>query len=125
MGTVEKKETSLRTPRSAVTLLRTKGFRIRGEDIVLFVYVRNDGSDESRLGVSSRKMKGAVHRNRIRRRLRNAARYARPFPQGCDLFLIGASTVEELPWQQLVEEIQGLMHRAYKRFSIIVDGRKP
>jgi ribonuclease P protein component len=58
-----------------------------GADPVLVVHARRNGTDSSRLGVSvSRRLGGAVERNRWKRRIREAFRVQRPeLPVGLDI----------------------------------------
>jgi ribonuclease P protein component len=56
-----------------------------GRDLVLYVFPRDDDDAGPRLGLSvSRKVGGAVERNRIRRRLKEALRAASPLEAESD-----------------------------------------
>jgi ribonuclease P protein component len=79
-----------------------------GRAIVAFARRNADG--RWRVGVTvSRQLRGAVRRNRLRRRLREAAR-AQILPPavageiGYDVVLVGRPAALELPWPALSEE---------------------
>ncbi len=70
-----------------------------------------EGRAATRLGFTcSRKVGGAVKRNRARRRLRAAAdAVLRPGPAGWDLVLIGRAATLDRPFALLVDDLrQGL-----------------
>ncbi len=73
--------------------------------------LRFEGRQATRLGFTcSRKVGGAVERNRARRRLRAAAdAVLRPGPAGWDLVLIGRAATLDRPFALLVDDLrQGL-----------------
>lgn len=73
--------------------------------------VKVEGRAATRLGFTcSRKVGGAVERNRARRRLRAAAdAVLRPGPAGWDLVLIGRAATLDRPFALLVDDLrQGL-----------------
>ncbi len=73
--------------------------------------VKIEGRAGTRLGFTcSRKVGGAVERNRARRRLRAAAdAVLRPGPAGWDLVLIGRAATLDRPFALLVDDLrQGL-----------------
>ena len=75
---------------------------------VLLVRDRKDGSTEKRAGFTvSRKVGGAVVRNRMKRRFRELAREILPEAgiPGADHVLIGRSSGIEHPFSQLREEL--------------------
>lgn len=67
-----------------------------------------EGRAGARLGFTcSRKIGGAVERNRARRRLRAAAdAVLRPGPAGWDLVLVGRAATLDRPFAALVEDLR-------------------
>ncbi len=91
--------------------MRRQGVRRRVGSVSVFVHMHDPADEEIRFAVSTRKMKGAVKRNRIRRRLKAALHELRNRLQtGCDLVLVGDEQVEMLPWSSLLGDVDGVLH---------------
>ena len=87
-------------------------------DARLIVYACPNGLPHLRLGLSvSKKVGGAVKRNRLRRLFREAFRLTRhQMPAGLDLILIPRSP-EEPPLAELVESLPKLVAQAARRLE--------
>jgi ribonuclease P protein component len=72
-----------------------------------------EGRADARLGFTcSRKIGGAVERNRARRRLRAAAdAVLRPGPAGWDVVLVGRAATLDRPFPKLVEDLRTALAR--------------
>ena len=80
--------------------------------MVLWLRIAEDA--DRRLGVvSSRRVGGAVQRNRARRRLRALFRQERERLSGRDdLILVARASCVQAPWTELVEDFRALTQRA-------------
>ncbi len=75
---------------------------------------RNDGTAAIRVGfTATRRIGGAVARNRAKRRLREAARLILPAlgRPGCDYVLIARSGVASRPWPSLLDDVKTALIR--------------
>lgn len=75
---------------------------------------RDDGSDAVRIGyTASRKVGGAVQRNRAKRRLREAARLLLPprAEPGCDYVFIANARTPDVDWPQLLDDVTRALQR--------------
>lgn len=84
---------------------------------VLQVHERGDG-DPPRVGFTvSKKVGGAVERNRVRRRLREIVRLsaAEPLRAGNDYVLIGRRAALGLPFERLMKDFAGAVARVHRR----------
>lgn len=86
-----------------------KGRKQATAGLVLQMAVASDSSHEMRVGfTATRKIGGAVVRNRAKRRLRDVARsvlplYAKP---GCDYVLIARDATSTRPFAKLIEDLK-------------------
>jgi len=87
--------------------------RFLADHHVVLHYLRRPGR-ENRLGVTaSRKIKGSVRRNRIKRLLRESYRLSEDrLAAGYDLILVGRAAAELPDFQTVNQEVGRLLHRA-------------
>jgi ribonuclease P protein component len=87
-------------------------------DLRLIVYACENGRDYNRLGLSvSRKVGGAVVRNRFRRLYREAYRLTRDgLPTGMDLVLIPRNA-EQPTLEELKESLRSLLPQAARKLN--------
>lgn len=92
--------------------VKNEGMSCHGRFMVLSV-LKNPPTVETRVGlVTSRRIGGAVQRNRVRRRFREIVRMARPGIQaGVWLVLIARKNAVEAPFQALQREWLQLAQR--------------
>jgi ribonuclease P protein component len=92
------------------------GAKIAAAAFVLQARDRGD-NDPARVGFTvSKKVGGAVERNRVRRRLREVVRLsaAERLHAGTDYVLIGRRPALDLPFDRMVEDFAGALGRLHK-----------
>ena len=95
--------------------------------IVLQFRERNDG-ESPRIGFTcTKKLGNAVTRNRIKRRLREAARLALPefARSGADYVVIGRSSAENRPFELLKSDLISAMQRLHAKAATAPEKRAP
>src|ERR671937_1832582 len=82
--------------------------------VVLYVAKRSTGSGPARAGlVVSRKVGGAVARNRAKRLLREALRLeGRDLPEGLDLVLVARPSIAGAPYPQVADDLRNVLSAA-------------
>lgn len=98
---------------SEFLLVKKKGESFKGRFLVLGV-LPESGAGDWRLGiVTTRKIGGAVARNRVRRRFRELARLELPRGEkGVWLVAVARRAAVDAPWDELRKEWRRLMRRA-------------
>lgn len=104
----------LRLTRRPQFLAAAKGVSLARGAVLIQQLDRQDGDPTIRLGfTATKKIGGAVVRNRAKRRLREAARaltgvHGRP---GCDYVFIARSGTAERPWDRLLDDVKSALTR--------------
>jgi ribonuclease P protein component len=96
-------------PRDVQAVLRD-GRAAHGSAMVLRLAARADDSPPGVTVIASRKVGGAVTRNRAKRRLREALRCVE-VPAGVDLVVVARGAALTVPLPNLVSELDALLER--------------
>jgi ribonuclease P protein component len=88
------------------------GRKIHTDSFLVFVLPRSEPGP-TRMGVTaSRKLGGAVHRNRVKRLVREAfRRHKLLFPAGLDVVFIAKKSAVDADYDQVVREIERLCRK--------------
>jgi ribonuclease P protein component len=95
-------------------LAAAKGFACARGAVLVQALDRKDGASVVRLGfTATRRIGGAVVRNRAKRRLREAARLTAPAlaRAGCDYVLIARGGATSRPWPRLLDDVKTALIR--------------
>ncbi|MFI5288145.1 MAG: ribonuclease P protein component [Polyangia bacterium] len=110
--------------RAGFQAVQGRGKKLHTDSFLVFVLPRSLRSSQSggsslptRLGVTvSKKVGGAVTRNRVKRLVREAfRRHKALFPQGLDLVFVAKRIAIEADFNQVVREIEKLCSRHFAR----------
>ena len=100
-------------------LAAAKGSKAPAAGFVLQARERRD-EGPTRIGFTvSKKVGNAVERNRVRRRLREVVRLSPPaqLRPGHDYVLIGRRQALALPFERMIEDLNGALRRVHARHS--------
>jgi ribonuclease P protein component len=95
-----------------------QGKKLHSDNFLVFVRTRRAvDRPPARLGVTvSKKVGGAVARNRVKRMVREAfRRQKKSFPPGIDVVFVAKRAAADVAFVRVVEEIKKLCHRHFAR----------
>ena len=98
-----------RLTRRSEFLAAAKGRYCARGAVLVQILPRQDGSDVIRVGfTATRKVGGAVVRNRAKRRLRETARALLPLHgiHGCDYVFVARNGCPDRPWASLIDDVR-------------------
>ncbi len=97
--------------------IQGSGRKLHTEHFLVFVQARAGTDAAARMGVTvSRKVGGAVVRNRVKRLVREAFRRSKAlFPRGLDVVFVAKRTAETAEYEQVKREIEGLCRKYFAR----------
>jgi ribonuclease P protein component len=101
-----------RMKKRAAFLAAAKGVSAARGAVVLQAVARDDGREAIGVGVTAtRRIGGAVVRNRAKRRLREAARRLVPLHGRCghDYVLIARAGTAKRPWERLLDDVESAL----------------
>ena len=104
----------LRLTRRPQFLAAAKGVSVARGAVLIQQLDRGDGDPSVRLGfTATRKIGGAVVRNRAKRRLREAARLLTPLHgrAGCDYVFIARMGTADRDWDRLLDDVKSALTR--------------
>jgi ribonuclease P protein component len=99
--------------RAEFTAVQGRGKKLHTERFLVFILPRREPLAPSRIGVTvSRKVGGAVVRNRVKRLLREAFRRRKTlFPKGLDIVFIAKQTAQKSELADVVRELERLCNK--------------
>lgn len=87
------------------------------------VHAAPNGGAHPRVGLSAAGIRGAVERNRLRRRLREAVRPLLPVAEGYDLIVSAGVEALRVPFAELAREVGEATGRAIERARLSRGGQ--
>ncbi len=87
------------------------------------VHAAPNGGAHPRVGLSTAGIRGAVERNRLRRRLREAVRPLLPVAEGYDLIVSAGVEALRVPFAELAREVGEATGRAIERARLSRGGQ--